>query len=238
MAPTLRAPRHAIVCHGAGSSGAVARMLMPPPTLGADVATYPEDRSGDVEAVMRALDAWDAAVPDGAERVVAGISLGAHAAARWCAQRARGETLTVILALPAWTGVPGPAAQATLNSAQQIRDRGIATSLETLRAAEHGDRALIVELLDLAWSAYDDDALAAALERAAAGAGPSRDELASLRGRAVVAWWDDDPFHPREVGLQWARDIPRARGARIPWGDMTRSPACLGRITGRLAGLA
>jgi len=39
---------------------------MPPPTLGADVATYPEDRSGDVETVMR----WEGSGEDEVERTL------------------------------------------------------------------------------------------------------------------------------------------------------------------------
>ena len=245
-------PRHAIVCHGAGSSGAAARLLVPPEVLGAREVAYPEDRTGDVDEIIGVIDAWDRALDDDAERVVAGISLGAHAAARWAARRrpqgspssqpsrpARrpDPPLTLMLALPAWSGPPGPAAAATRASAEQVRRHGIDAVLADLAATDLGDRACILELLRLAWSEYDADVLADALGRAAAGRGPTNVELGALRCRTAVAWWEDDPFHPAEVGLAWSRAIPGAHAAHIPWTAMTDYPGTLGTIAAGLLGL-
>lgn len=242
--------RHAIVCHGAGSSGAAARLLIPPEVLGASSVAYPEDRSGDVEEVIGVIDAWDRALDDDAERVVAGISLGAHAAARWAARRRRSDSgrtgpragqpdppLSLMLALPAWTGPPGPAAAATRASADQVRRRGISAVLAEMTATDLGDRATIVDLLSMAWSEYDAESLAAALDRAAASHGPTQNDLAALRCRAAVAWWEDDPFHPQEVGLTWSRAIPGARAAHIPWTAMSENPGALGAGAAGLLGL-
>lgn len=222
--------RHAIVCHGAGSSGAAAKMLIPPEVLGARDVAYPEDRTGDVDEIIGVIDTWDRALDDDAERLVAGVSLGAHAAARWAALRSSGPPLTLMLALPAWSGPPGPAAAATRASAEQVRRHGIATVLADLAATDLGDRAPILDLLSLAWSEYDADVLSAALDRAASGRGPTQAELRALDCPAAVAWWENDPFHPPEVGLAWSRAIPGARAARIPWPAMAEYPGTLGTV--------
>lgn len=231
--------RRAIVCHGAGSSAAAARLLVPPDSLGAQEVAYPEDRTGDVEEVMRVLDAWDRGLDEGTERVVAGISLGAHAAARWAARRprGRGERLTLVLALPAWTGPPGPAADATRASARQVRQLGIAGVLDSLAASDQGERAPILDLLALAWSSYDEDELARALERAAVGWGPTAADLRSLACPASVATWEADPFHPRDVGRAWAQALPRGREAPIPWTALAERLGTLGTLAAGAAGL-
>lgn len=230
-------PRHAIVCHGAGSSGAAARLLVPPEVLGAVEVAYPDDRTGDVDEVIGVIDAWDRALDHDAERVVVGISLGAHAAARWASRRRIDPSLSLVLALPAWSGRPGPAAAATRASAEQVRRRGIAAVLADLAATDLGDRAPILDLLSLSWSEYDADGLADALDRAATGHGPTESELGALQCRAAIAWWDGDPFHPSEVGLAWSRVIPGARAAQIPWPAMSEDKGALGSRAARLLGL-
>jgi hypothetical protein len=192
-----------VLAHGAGSTGEAARRL-----LGLDhrmdIVTV-EDRTGDVDRVLGSIDAAVTAHPGCVE--IIGVSLGAHAAARWAMGRAEGPALTFIL--PAWTGPAGRTAQATADAAQGIGEVGIASALEGLmEAASHED---IVELLGLAWGRYTDEQLRACLATAARGRGPTSLELSDLRLPARIIGWYGDAFHPASTAVEWSRRVPGAR---------------------------
>lgn len=189
-----------VVVHGAGSTGtAAARLLGAGPE-----ALLLEDRSGDVEAI---IDLIGATMRDRSDiTALVGISLGAHAVARWASvEQSALPALTCVL--PAWTGEAGASAEATAAAARRVADEGIDPLLQRLRHdALYPD---VVELLDLAWSDYADAPLAEALERASTGRGPTPEELAAIPAPVAVIGWSGDAFHPEDVARIWARHLRR-----------------------------
>ena len=185
-------------------------------------------------AIVSAIEAAAGAACDANEPViVGGVSLGAHAAATWCATRAhRGATLPdgLVLALPAWTGPPGPAAWATTSTAERIDDNGIDAVLSDLQAQWPQQRRLPLLLLGLAWPAYTDDELARALARAGRSSGPTVEQLMAITCPAVVLTWTDDPLHPEDVARVWARTLPRGRLGRLDWRELESHPLRFGQV--------
>jgi len=185
-----------VIVHGAGSTGGAAATLL---GAGAD-AVLIEDRSGDVDAVIASLEATLAGHPDCS--VLVGISLGAHAVARW-ASTSRRPLPRLVCVLPAWTGPPGATAGATALAAQQIAADGATAVLDRLTA--EGRYPDVVQLLRVAWRDYSDDALSAGLTRASTGRGPTPAELASISVPVAIVGWRGDALHPAAVTHEWAR---------------------------------
>jgi hypothetical protein len=103
-----------LLAHGAGSSpDVVLRLLAGALPVGAVPLAI--DARGPVDDLVGRLHA--AAL---GRRVVlaAGISLGAHAVARWAL--AGGAAQELLLVMPAWTGVPGAVAALTTVSAEAV----------------------------------------------------------------------------------------------------------------------
>ena len=189
-----------VLVHGAGSTGAAAAELL---GLGPDVVLV-EDRTGDVERVISQLEAAWARIPDCTALV--GVSLGAHAVARWAASTSC-PLPQIACVLPAWTGSPTSAAEATARAASDVAREGSATILERLqRESPHSD---VVRLLQLAWPAYSDDQLAHSLTCASRGRGPHPEELAAISSPVAVVGWRGDAFHPESVAHEWARHLRR-----------------------------
>ena len=197
-----------MVLPGAGSSADFVRraflrplreagylLVAPPPVPGPDL----------VRAAFRSLDA--AAAEYGRRlRLVGGVSLGAHTAARWVgAPAGRVELDGVLLVLPAWTGAPGAVAAATAASADLVKRLGTDGALAAAGTAV----GWVAAELAAAWPAYGD-ALAASLRAAAAAPGPTPAELAALSVPAGLVAFPDDPLHPAAVAHDWAAAIPRA----------------------------
>jgi len=185
-----------VIVHGAGSTGGAAAALL---GAGAD-AVLIEDRSGDIDAVIASLETTLAGHPEC--NVLVGISLGAHAVARW-ASTARRPLPRLVCVLPAWTGPPGPTAGATAIAAQQIATDGATAVLDRLTA--EGRYPDVVQLLRVAWRDYSDDALSAGLTRASTGRGPTPAELASIPVPVALVGWRGDALHPAAVANEWAR---------------------------------
>jgi hypothetical protein len=200
-----------VIAHGAGSSGTAAARLLGATAWGdsGEDLVLIEDRTGDVERVIRAIDA---AVAQGAECThLIGVSLGAHAVARWASGSAPGRLPRLTCVLPAWTGAPGPAAAATASASAEIADQGIESVTRRLTSqAEHPD---IVRLLRTAWSDYSDAGLADCLATASTGRAPTPDELARIGAPIDLVGWHADAFHPVDVIHEWMRHLPRARAA-------------------------
>lgn len=195
-----------VVVHGAGSTGAAAVALLGSSLLGADEDTVLiEDRTGDVEQVIAALDDTMARQPHCTS--IVGVSLGAHAVARW-ASGAGGSVPTLVCVLPAWIGEPSQSAQVTAAAGRGIAAAGIDASLQAL--AHEGSHPDIVDLLRISWPVYSDESLAASLARASRGRGPTESELAAIRGPVAVVGWGQDAFHPDAVAREWARHLPRS----------------------------
>lgn len=187
-----------VVVHGAGSTGPAAARLL---GCGPD-ALLVEDRSGDVEAIIDLVDTAVAARSDVTDLM--GVSLGAHAIARWAAL-AQPPVPRLWCVLPAWTGDAGATAQVTAAAARAVADEGIATLLKRMQSdALHPD---VVALIQHAWADYADDELARALDRASAGRGPTAEELAAIPVPVTVIGWAGDAFHPEDVVRTWGRHL-------------------------------
>ena len=180
---------------------------------------------GVVEGYRAALDAALDATPDGL--LVGGISLGAHVAAGWAAERPDARLGGLLLALPAWTGPAGgaPAALAARATAALVRAEGVAGALA---AARGGSPAWLATELGRAWPRYGAG-LAAALDAAAATPGPDEAALRSLALPVGIAALVDDPVHPLAEARRWRGLLPRAGLVTSTLAAFGSDPAVLGR---------
>lgn len=217
------APVTTVIVHGAGSTGAAAAELL---GLGSGVVLV-EDRTGDVEQVIPHLDAALARNPDCTALV--GVSLGAHAVARWAAS-ALSPLPRIACVLPAWTGSPTSAADATARAARDVAREGSTTILGRLqRESPHSD---VVRLLQLAWPAYSDEQLSRSLTCASRGRGPHPEELAAISAPVAVIGWRGDAFHPESVAHEWARHLRRPTIALAARPDMHLLQRALSTVPG------
>ena len=127
------------------------------------------------------------------------------------------------MALPAWTGAPGAVAAATAASAAQVDRLGTTGAL----AAAGAGVGWVAEELAAAWPAYGDE-LAASLRAAAAAAGPTPGELASVRVPVGLVAFTDDPVHPVAVAREWAAALPRAALCELDLATVAADRAVLG----------
>ena len=198
-----------VIAHGAGSSGRAAAALLGPLNPTGDPADVHlvEDRTGDITHVIEALEHAVASSP--VCSTVIGISLGAHAVARWAARASsaspHGPLPRLICVLPAWSDSPGAAAAATSAASTAVRAEGIAALLA--RLDEVGTNPDVIGLLRIAWADYSDASLGHCLMTASTGLGPSPQELASIRAPVGVVGWMGDDFHPAGVSREWARHL-------------------------------
>ena len=174
---------------------------------------------------------YQAALDAAAERpgafLVGGISLGAHVAAAWAADRAPAALAGVLVALPAWTGAPdgAPAAAAARVTAAQVRAGGLAAAVAAARA---GAPPWLADELARAWSGYGPG-LADALDAAAAQPAPDPVALGSLAVPVGIVALVDDPVHPLATARTWARALPRAAIRTTTLAALGTDPAVLGR---------
>jgi pimeloyl-ACP methyl ester carboxylesterase len=219
----------ALILPGAGSSADFVARAFGPALRNAGyelVTPSPEPGPGVVAAAWAALDR--AAAEHGpALRLVGGVSLGAHLAARWTASRRardpRAGPAGVVLVLPAWTGSPGTVAAATATAADTIDRLGTDGALAAAGTAV----PWVAAELAAAWPGYGDQ-LGASLRAAAAADGPSRAELAALPVPAGLVAFADDPLHPYEVAQEWAAAVPRAALRTLHLRDAAADPSILG----------
>jgi pimeloyl-ACP methyl ester carboxylesterase len=201
-------PTVALLAHGAGSCPETALRLLGP-AVPAGVEAQTVDARGTVEEVVARID--DAARGRHVA-LVAGVSLGAHAAALWSAHG--GRTGELLLVMPAWSGPPGTLAALTASAAHDVETLGIRGALAGVAAAaEAGD--WILDELHRGWTTYDAARLATTLRAAASSAGPTPEALALITARTAVVALADDPLHPLRVARSWARGIPGARLAVV-----------------------
>jgi len=190
--------------------------------VGVELVAPAPRRGPDVVAGYRA--ALEAAGPGPV--LVGGVSLGAHVAARWAAAAPRGRVAGLLLALPAWTGLPhaAPAAVAARRTAAQARRGGVAAAV----AASAGAPSWLVAELGRAWAGYGAG-LAPAFEAAAEEPAPSTAELAGLDVPVGVAALVDDPVHPLEVAQEWHAALPRSALVTTTLAAFGADPGALGR---------
>jgi pimeloyl-ACP methyl ester carboxylesterase len=186
------------------------------------------DARGTVEDVVARL----AAQAHGREVVlVAGISLGAHAAVLWSARG--GAARELLLVMPAWTGAAGEVAALTAATATDIESFGIARVLAGVSVVAGADDWVLDELR-AGWGTYDDVLLTATLRAAASSRGPTPAELARVTARTAVVALGDDPLHPEQVARRWAAVVPGAALAVVGRDEPARDRGALGRAGRRL----
>jgi pimeloyl-ACP methyl ester carboxylesterase len=221
-----------VVLPGSGSDAAFVQAAFGAPLRAIGVALHAvAPRSGgDVVAGYRA--ALDAALAEPGPVLVGGVSLGAHVAAAWAAERGNADgPAGLLLALPAWTGPPGdaPAAAAAMATAAQVRAGGVAGAVAAARA---GSPPWLGDELARAWSGYGDG-LADALEAAAAEPAPDAAALRSITVPVGIAALADDPVHPLATARTWERLLPRAATCTSTLATFGADPAVLGRAAVR-----
>lgn len=215
-----------VMAHGAGSATGFLSQAFTARDLGVADTRYVDDRTGQITEVMNRLAA--AATPD-RTTVLAGVSLGAHAAARLLARPDRPPHIVAgLLVMPAWTGAPDRVAALTSAAADALQILGPDGVLAELDPLDW-----VTPLLRTAWAQRTPAALVAELRAASRQMGPSPRELAAIEVPVVVLALRDDPLHPVQVARNWKELIPRARVVELersaPRGDL----AVLGRLAGR-----
>lgn len=213
-----------VMAHGAGSDSGFLSQAFTARDLGVADSRYVDDRTGRIAAVMNSLAA--AATPD-RTTLLAGVSLGAHAAARLLGRPDLSHIVAGLLVMPAWTGDPDRIAALTSAAADALQALGPDGVLAELDPLDW-----VTPLLRAAWSRRTPAALVEELRATAVQPGPSRQELAAIEVPVVILALRDDPLHPVEVARRWQEWIPRARVVELertaPDGDL----AVFGRVTG------
>ena len=145
--------------------------------------------------------------------VVGGVSLGAHAAARYCATT--GWTGRLYAVMPAWMGDPEVVAALTRSTAERIDASSIQQVLADIRAQSTAHDWILDELRT-AWTAMTDAQLAHALRVAADQPAPDIAELGRITASTRVVALADDPTHPEHVASAWAAAISDATLTVLP----------------------
>jgi pimeloyl-ACP methyl ester carboxylesterase len=222
----------ALLVPGSASTGDfVARAFAPLLTDVTDLITV-ADRTGRAAAISGALERAAADVRSRGEQLAAviGVSIGAHAAALWASGHPKPtDPGLLVLAMPAWTGPPGPTAAFTMAAVERIASRGIAAELADLQRDFGGD--WVVTELVAAWSSADESDLLASLSGTATSPAPTLAELAAIRAPTVVLALADDPMHPVEVARTWSTAIPGAALAQVGRFEPARDVGVFGRRT-------
>ena len=219
-------PRIALLAHGAGSCPETAlRLLGPAVPAGAEAIGI--DARGTVDEAVARLER----AARGHEVVLAGgVSLGAHAVALWSA--GGGAASGLVLAMPAWTGVPDDVAALTAATADDVGTYGIERVLARVSALAGDD--WVLDELRRGWRTYDDVLLAATLRAAASSPGPMPETLRAISTKTAVVALADDPLHPVGVARSWAELIPGARLAVVGRQEPRDDRGVLGRTGRRL----
>ena len=221
-----------LLLHGAGSCPETARRLLTPAVAPGSVADAIDAR-GSAETVARRL----ASVVEEHRRRgigvarVAGISLGAHAAALWASRT--GATIELALVMPAWTGAPNNVAAATAGTADEVGRLGARRVLDRLRADPGLTGDWVLDELERGWASYDDISLVVALRAAAASIGPTLDELRAVAGPVAVVALRDDPLHPESIARAWAESLPTASLQVVPRMEPAHDRGALGHAAVR-----
>ncbi len=217
----------AVLLPGTGSDDVFVRSVFEVPLAAIGVKTVaPRPSPGPSlgETFLKELDAAGERNVGG--MVVGGISFGAHLAAEW-ALRNRDRCAGLLVALPAWNGVPdnSPAALSARLGAAAVREKGSEAALRTI--GESVDPWLVTEL-GRAWRGYGDglaDSLGASADRPA----PTLEELATLDIPVGVAAFTDDEVHPVSVARAWVDALPRAALRTTRLDIVGADPEALGR---------
>lgn len=215
----------AVLLPGTASTGEFVARAFGPALRALGIGVVSGDPPGDVAA--RYAELADA-VARFRPVLIGGVSVGAHVAARWAATSAyRPDGL--LLAMPAWTGAPGPVAAASAVAAAEVERDGVAAALARIQAGAAPASAWVAGELAAAWPSYRGPALAAALRASAASRGPSPAELAAVAVPCGLVLLRDDLLHPASVGRAWAAALPRAAVVETGLAAVGADRATLGR---------
>ncbi len=144
-------------------------------------------------------------------------------------ERGRHQPEGLLLAMPAWTGDPGPVAAASAATAADVERDGIDAVLARIRAAATPASDWVADELTAAWPRYERTELAATLRATGAAPAPSLAELAAVPVPCGVATLVDDALHPASVAKEWAATAPRAALVETRLAAVGADRATLGR---------
>ncbi|MBN6038719.1 alpha/beta fold hydrolase [Amycolatopsis sp. 195334CR] len=218
----------ALLLPGTGSDEFFVRSAFAGPLRAAGITLAapppPSDGTALIEGYLAAFEAT--AVESGGKLLVGGVSLGAHLAAEW-ALRHPERCSGLLLALPAWNGVPdgAPASVAARISAEMVERDGLD---DALRTATDGVAPWLAAELRRAWPRHGAG-LAAGLRAAGAHPAPTLEALARLRVPVGIAACTDDPVHPVAVAHAWAAALPRAHVCETTLAALGETREALGR---------
>jgi pimeloyl-ACP methyl ester carboxylesterase len=164
-----------------------------------------EDRSGRIASIVSSIE--EAARTAPRPLALAGVSLGAHAAALWAAYEGHGHVDALGLVMPAWTGEPGIVAHMATATAARVRTAGMSVVLNEIR--RESAAAWECDELEIDWPTYGEH-LAPALDAAGRSPAPTPADLARITIPCGVVGVREDPLHPHEVAETWAAAIPHA----------------------------
>jgi pimeloyl-ACP methyl ester carboxylesterase len=223
VTPISAAPL-AVLLPGTGSDEVLVRSAFAGPLAAAGIEISTPPPPPGARLVAGYLELLDSLA--GRPLIVGGISFGAHLAAEW-AVRHPDRCAGLLLALPAWHGLPGaaPAALAARASADLVITCGLESAL---RQSTEGVAPWLAAELARAWRRHGDD-LPVSLRAAASHPAPT---LAALRGLDVptgIAACVDDPVHPVAVARAWAAALPRAAIRETTLEALGADRASLGR---------
>jgi pimeloyl-ACP methyl ester carboxylesterase len=146
---------------------------------------------------------------------VGGVSVGAHAVARWAAHDERAAELEgLLLVMPAWTGTDSGTAAITEASAKALRREGVHAELLRMSLDRSLQHDWVMSELSRAWP-RQADTLAAALLRTARSRGPYISELAQLNQPVGIVALADDVLHPESVAERWHHYLRRSAVVQV-----------------------
>jgi pimeloyl-ACP methyl ester carboxylesterase len=216
----------AVVLPGSGSTAEFVARAFSGPVLAAGYALVTADPP---HAAGDPADEWAAAL-DGLPcrpALVGGVSLGAHAAARWAAGRPDAAD-GLLLVMPAWTGPPDGVAAVSGGTAEELEATGVDAVLTRLRGIPAGSAGWVLTELERAWRHRGRAALVAELRGVAASPGPTEAQLARVGVPAGVVALSGDPLHPEAVARRWASLLPRASLTTVEHAAVAADRAAVG----------